>query len=96
MADIWLRTIKIAREETRCCIYMGYYFRVAARVLLYAPPHRQDSTYHGLCHTSRGELGQRVNHSSVIPDLYDDSTLWVYIAVVNALIHVCCSESCNK
>ena len=27
---------------------MGYSFRLAARVLLYAPSHRQDNTYHGL------------------------------------------------
>ena len=27
-------------------------FRLAARVLLYAPSHRQNSTYHGLCYTS--------------------------------------------
>ena len=26
------------------------------RVLLYAPSHRQDNTYHGLCYTSRGAL----------------------------------------
>ena len=31
---------------------MGYSFRLAARVLLYAPS--QDSTYHGLCYTSWG------------------------------------------
>ena len=43
------------REETRCR-HMGYSFRITARVLLYAPSHRQDSTYHGLCYTSRGEL----------------------------------------
>ena len=35
---------------------MGYSFRSAARVLLYVPPHRQDSTYHDLCYTSRGAL----------------------------------------
>ena len=35
---------------------MGYSFRLAARVLLYAPFHKQDSTYHGLCYTSRGAL----------------------------------------
>ena len=34
----------------------GLTFRLAARVLLYAPSHRQDSTYHGLCYTSRGAL----------------------------------------
>ena len=54
-SDIWLRTILILREET-CCRHIGYSFRLAARVLLYAPSHRQDSTYHSLCYTSRGAL----------------------------------------
>ena len=54
-SDIWLRTILIVREETRCR-HIGYSFRLAARVLLCAPSHRQDSTYHGLCYTSRGAL----------------------------------------
>ena len=54
-SDIWLRTILIVRKET-CCRHIGYSFRLAARVLLYAPSHRQDSTYHGLCYTSRGAL----------------------------------------
>ena len=36
----------IVREETHCR-HMGYSFRLAARVFSYAPPHRQDSTYHG-------------------------------------------------
>ena len=31
--------------------HMGYSFRLAARVLLHAPSHRQDSTYHGLWST---------------------------------------------
>ena len=35
---------------------MGYSFLLTARVLLYAPSHRQDSTYHSLCYTSRGAL----------------------------------------
>ena len=43
------------REET-CCHHMGYSFRLAARVLLYASSHTQDNTYHGLCYTSRGAL----------------------------------------
>ena len=43
------------REEPRCR-HMGYAFRLTARVLLYAPSHRQDNTYHGLCYTSRGAL----------------------------------------
>ena len=51
-SDIWLRTILIVKKETRCS-HIGYYFRLTARVLLYAPSHRQDSTYHGLCYTSR-------------------------------------------
>ena len=38
----------LAREETRCH-HMGYSFRLAARVLLYAPSHRQDITYHVQC-----------------------------------------------
>ena len=36
--------------------HIGYSFRLASRVLLYASSHRQDSTYHGLCYTSRGAL----------------------------------------
>ena len=54
-SEIWLRTILIVRKETRCR-HIGYSFRLTARVLLYAPSHRQDSTYHGLCYTSRGAL----------------------------------------
>ena len=59
-SDIWLRTILIVRKETRCR-HIGYSFRLTARVLLYAPFHRQDSTYHGLCYTSRGTLAQWVH-----------------------------------
>ena len=61
-SDIWLRTILIVRKETRCH-HIGYSFRLAARVLLYAPSHRQDSTYHGLCYTSRGALAGTRNSS---------------------------------
>ena len=52
---IWRQT-QIVREETSC-LHMGYTFRLTARVLLYAPSHRQDITYHSLCYTSRGALG---------------------------------------
>ena len=75
-SGIWLRTILIAREETRCR-HMGYSFRLAARVLLYAPSHRQDSTYHGLCYTSRGALdGTRnsLNKKSYDPKLSSINT----------------------
>ena len=61
-SDIWLRTILIVRKETRCR-HIGYSFRLTARVLLYAPSHRQDSTYHGLCYTSRGALAGTRNSS---------------------------------
>ena len=50
------------REETRCH-HMGYSFRLAARFLLYAPSHRQDSTHHGFCYTSRGALAGTRNSS---------------------------------
>ena len=42
---------------------MGYSFWLKARVLLYAPSHRQDNTYHGLCYTSRGTLARTRNSS---------------------------------
>ena len=61
-SDIWLRTILIVRKETRCR-HIGYSYRLIARVLLYAPSHRQDNTYHGLCYTSRGALAGTRNSS---------------------------------
>ena len=65
-SDIWLRTILIVRKET-CCRHIGYSYRLTARVLLYAPSHRQDNTYHSLCYTSRGALaGTRNNFSPTI------------------------------
>ena len=63
-SDIWLRTILIVREETRCR-HIGYSFRLAARFLLYAPSHRQDSTYHGLCYTSRGALAKFITTKAI-------------------------------
>ena len=57
-SDIWLRTILIVRKETRCR-HIGYSFPLTARVLLYAPSHRQD----GLCYTSRGALDGMRNNS---------------------------------
>ena len=61
------------REETRYR-HMGYSFRLAARVLIYVPSHRQDSTYHGLCYTSRGTLAGMRNGSiwSIMKDRSDD------------------------
>ena len=65
-SDIWLRTILIVRKET-CCRHIGYSFRLTARVLSYEPSHRQDSTYHGLCYTSRGALAGTRNSSMGSP-----------------------------
>ena len=61
-SDIWLRTILIVRKETRCR-HIGYSYRLTARVILYAPSHRQDNTYHSLCYTSRGALAGTRNSS---------------------------------
>ena len=61
-SDIWLRTILIVIEETRCR-HIGYSYRLTARVLLYAPSHRQDNTYHSLCYTSREALAGTINSS---------------------------------
>ena len=42
-----------------------FYFNDALNTFhlwLYAPSHRQDSTYHGLCYTSRGALAGTRNY----------------------------------
>ena len=57
---------------------MGYSFRLAARVPLYVPSHRQDSTHHSLCYTSLGELAGMRNSSVGPPqgtDCKSDSTI---------------------
>ena len=61
-SDTWLRTILIVRKES-CCRHIGYSYRLTARVLLYAPSHRQDNSYHSLCYTSRGALAGTRNSS---------------------------------
>ena len=61
-SDIWLRTILIVRKETHCR-HIGYSYQLTARVLLYAPSHRQDNTYHSLYYTSRGALAGTRNSS---------------------------------
>ena len=61
-SDIWLRTILIVRKETRCR-HIGYSYRLTAKVISYAPSHRQDNTYHSLCYTSRGALAGTRNSS---------------------------------
>ena len=61
-SDIWLRTILIVRKET-CCRHIGYSYWLTARVLLYAPSHKQDNTYHSLCYNRRGALAGMKNSS---------------------------------
>ena len=81
-SDIWLRTILIVRKET-CCRHIGYSFRLTARVLLHAPSHRQDSTYQGLCYTSRGALAGTRNSSMGPP--HEGSIRWPIAPWANAL-----------
>ena len=69
---IWHMTTQIVREETCRCRHMGYSFRLAARVLLYASSHRQDNTYYGLFftpvveHWLEREIAQWVHHEGSI------------------------------
>ena len=55
--------------------YMGYSFWLAARVLLYAPSRRQDSTHHCLCNTSHGALAGTRNSSMGPPRGIDPQPL---------------------
>ena len=64
----------MAREETHCH-HKGYSFWLVARVLLYAPFHKNDSTYHGLCYTSCGTLAGTRN-SSMGPPWRIDPTIY--------------------
>ena len=58
---------------------MCYYFRLAARVLLYASSHRQDNTYHSLCYTSREALAgikaKEAVYVIVIPGVTNEMSL---------------------
>ena len=47
--------------------HIGYSYRLTARGILYAPSHRQDNTYHGLCYTSCGALAGTRNSSMGAP-----------------------------
>ena len=79
------------REETRCR-HMGYSFRLTARVLLYAPSHRQDSTHHGLCYTSRGALAG-TRYSSMGPPWRIDPT--THRTMSERSYHGATSRSCT-
>ena len=81
-SDIWLRTILIVRKETRCR-HIGYSFWLTAMVFLYAPSHKEDSTYHGLCYTSCGALAGMRNRSMGSP--HEGSIRWPIAPWANAL-----------
>ena len=66
-SNIWPRATEIMKEETCCCHFMGYSFILGATDLLYAPSHRQDSTFLGVCYSSCGVLTGGRNSSM---DLY--------------------------
>ena len=84
-SDIWQRTTQIAKEETRCR-HMGYSFRLAARLVLYASSHRQDSIYHGHCYTSRRALAGTIFMDN---DKYNMNEMCVCVCVcVCVLIYV--------
>ena len=53
---------------------MGYSFRLAAWVILYAPSHIHDSIYRGLWYTSRGALAGSRNSSMGPPWRIDPTT----------------------
>ena len=61
---IWhmVKNQSTAREET-WCHHMGYSFWLMSRVLLYAPSHTQNSTYHRLCYTSHRALAGTIYNS---------------------------------
>ena len=61
---LWLYGVRhLVKDHSESESHMGFSFRLAARVLLYAPSDRQDNTYHGLCYTSRGPLAGTTNSS---------------------------------
>ena len=64
---------------------MGYSFRLAVRVILYAPSHRQDNTYYGHCYTSRGALAG----TSVY-------TVCVYMCVVYGCVYTLSDMFCDS
>ena len=87
VSDIWLRTILIVRKETRCR-HIDYSYRLTARILLYAPSHRQDNTYHDLCYTSRGALAGTRNSSMGPPRWRIDPT--THGTIANESTHCQC------
>ena len=69
----------------------GLLFPSKARVLLYALSHRQDSTYHVLCYTSRGALAGMRNSSMGPPWRIDPTT---HRTMTERFYHGATSRSC--
>ena len=94
VSNIWLKTILIVRMET-LCRHIHFSFWLTARFILYAPSHRQDCTYHGLCYTGRGALIGTRNSSWIHPWRIDPTTrfrdelpvqyIYIYISVRDGL-----------
>ena len=57
----YLRLYGVRHMVKDHCRHMGYSFRLAAKVHLYASSHRQVNTYHSVCYTSRGALAGMIN-----------------------------------
>ena len=66
--------------------HIGYSLQLTAMVLLYAPSHRQDSTYHGLCYTSRGALAGTKNELKQMPLSIIKTTYITICLPINSLI----------
>ena len=99
-SDIWLRTILIVRKETRCR-HIGYSYRLTARVLLYAPSHIEDNTYHGLCYTSRGALagarnGYQLSVKLPHPHVTTRSAIHHSRAHLDSAVHPVLHGWCNR
>ena len=93
VSHIWLRTILIVRKETRCR-HIVYSFRLTARVLLYAPSHRQDNTYHGLCYSRCGALAGTRNSSMGPP--HEGSIRRPHRTMSERSYHAATSRSCSQ
>ena len=63
-SDLWLRTILSVSDSEKGNPMSPHrlLFPISSKVF-YAPSHIQDSTYHGLCYTSRGALAGTRNTS---------------------------------
>ena len=75
-------------ERGNRCHHMGYSFRLAAKLLLYASFHRQDNTYHGLCYTSCGVLAGTRNSPMGSSWMIDPMTHRTMIMIITWCVYV--------